>query len=481
VRKVNQDLPLEATNLYAVADGMGGHVGGEVAAQVAVDALLKVFTREPTRAGLLDAFAKANSAVWQEAQEHSELRGMGTTLTAIALVGGDDGRDTLALANVGDSRAYLFSEDQIVQVTADHSLAEERMRHGEMTEEEAAVHPQRHILTRALGVSSEVEADMWELQLRSGDRLVLCSDGLSNELTSEELAEVLSRVPDPGDAAHQLVDIANEHGGSDNITVVVVDVLVGEDTPSHASVITPLGARAGSPLLFGPGSPPGAVRDMPASDAFAEGTQLGFGSQTRSLRSDGLRTGEFFPDSTQAVPVARATDRSAPPSAPSVATAPPNETRRERRRRLGIQRRITLRVILFVLLVAAVPTAAYFAIRWYAYDNWYLSVQKKEIVVQQGHPGGVLWFHPRIVDHTGTTTSQLLPTDVAQIRAGVQEPSLLAATRYVANLHNEYVSVQDAKHPKTNSTTTTTTTTVPGTPPTAPPTVTAATTPTATP
>jgi len=91
VRKVNQDLPLEATNLYAVADGMGGHVGGEVAAQVAVDALLRVFTREPTRAGLRDAFDKANSAVWQEGQEHSELRGMGTTLTALALVGGTTG------------------------------------------------------------------------------------------------------------------------------------------------------------------------------------------------------------------------------------------------------------------------------------------------------------------------------------------------------------------------------------------------------
>ena len=125
---------------------MGGHVGGEVAAQVAVDVLLRVFTREPTRDGLREAFAQANGAVWQESQEKSELRGMGTTLTALALVGGDDGHDTLALANVGDSRAYLFSDDQIVQVTADHSLAEERMRHGEMTEEEAAVHPQRHIL-----------------------------------------------------------------------------------------------------------------------------------------------------------------------------------------------------------------------------------------------------------------------------------------------------------------------------------------------
>jgi protein phosphatase len=468
VRKVNQDLPLEATNLYAVADGMGGHVGGEVAAQVAVDALLRGFSREPTRAGLQNAFEKANGAVWQESQEHSELRGMGTTLTAIALVGGDDGRDTLALANVGDSRAYLFSDDQIVQVTADHSLAEERMRHGEMTEEEAAVHPQRHILTRALGVSAEVEADMWELQLRSGDRLVLCSDGLSNELSREELAEVLSTVPDPGEAAHKLVEIANEHGGSDNITVVIVDVLVGEDTPSHASVITPIGARAGSPLLVGPSSAPGSVPGAaPATDVFAEGTQLGFGSQTASPRVNGR--GNSFPDSTQAVPVARATDRSAPPSARSEATVPPDETRRQRRRRLGIQRRITLRVLLFVLLVAAVPTAAYFAIRWYAYDNWYLSVQKSEIVIQQGHPGGVLWFRPKVVDRTGTTTSQLLPTDVAQIRSGVQEPSLVAAKRYITNLRNEYVSVQNAKQA---STTTTTTTTVP----TNPPTVTGATT-----
>jgi len=486
VRKVNQDLPLETMNLFAVADGMGGHVGGEVAAQVAVDALLRVFTREPTRAGLRDAFDKANSAVWQEGQEHSELRGMGTTLTALALVGGDDGRDTLALANVGDSRAYLFSDGLIVQVTADHSLAEERMRHGEITEEEAAVHPQRHILTRALGVSSEVEADMWDLTLRSGDRLVLCSDGLSNELTSEELAAVLSSVPDPGEAAQRLVEIANEHGGSDNITVVVVDVLVGEDTPSQASVITPLGARAGSPLLVGPASASAAVfapgtapatgtapapaggpaSGKPASDVFTEGTQLGFGSQTRSLRGDGLRTAEFLPDTTQAVPVARATDRSVPPGVRSAA-APPDETRRQRRRRLGIPRRITLRVVLFILLIAAVPTAAYFAIRWYAYDNWYLSVQKHEVVVNQGHPGGVLWFHPRVVDHTRTTTSQLLPSDVAQIRAGVQEPSLLAAKRYVANLHNEYVSVQNAKHLKS---TTTTTTTVPGTPPSTPPT-----------
>jgi hypothetical protein len=145
-----------------------------------------------------------------------------------------------------------------------------------------------------------------------------------------------------------------------------------------------------------------------------------------------------------------------------------------------LQRRLTLRVVLFVLVVAAVPTAAYFAIRWYAYDNWYLSVQKNEIVIQQGHPGGVLWFRPKAVDRTGTTTTQLLPSDVTQIRSGVQEPSLPAAKRYIANLRNEYITVQNAKQA---TSTTTTTTTVPGsgppgipttTVPTQPPTATAA-------
>ena len=171
VRNVNQDLPLERPNLYAVADGMGGHVGGEVAARVAVETLEQAFERAPTVEGLLQAFSEANAAVWQESQANADLRGMGTTLTAVALVSGPEGRDVLALANVGDSRAYLFSGGDITQVTDDHSLAEERMRQGEMTEEEAAVHPQRHILTRALGVSSQVDADMWELELRSGDRV----------------------------------------------------------------------------------------------------------------------------------------------------------------------------------------------------------------------------------------------------------------------------------------------------------------------
>jgi len=451
VRKINQDLPLEATNLYAVADGMGGHVGGEVAARVAVDALLAVFTRQPTRAGLQSAFSQANEAVWQQSQDDRELRGMGTTLIAVALVGGADGRDTLALANVGDSRAYLFSEGQIVQITADHSLAEERMRQGEMTEEEAAVHPQRHILTRALGIAHDVETDLWELHLRSGDRLVLCSDGLSNELSPEELAEILATVPDPSDAALQLVEVANEHGGSDNITVVVVDVLVGEDSYSGGSVIAPVGARAGAPLIITHGSAAGSGGGTPVTDVLAKGAQLGFTGQVTALSGVGPRSGEFFLDSTQAVPVARSTVRSVVSSPPTIAATPVHESRGERRRRLGVPRRITPRVILFVVLVAAIPTAAYFAIRWYAYDNWYLSVQRNEIVIKQGHPGGILWFDPRIVDHTHIKTSQLLASGVSQIHAGVQEPSLRAAKSYVANLEREHAAAVAAKKAKTTT------------------------------
>jgi serine/threonine protein phosphatase PrpC len=490
VRKINQDLPLETTNLYAVADGMGGHVGGEVAARLAVDALRKIFTREPTTEGLEEAFAEANRAVWQESLDKSDLRGMGTTLTAMALVGGADGRDMLALGNVGDSRAYVFSEGELKQVTFDHSLAEERMRHGEMTEEEAAVHPQRHILTRALGVSPDVETDMWQMQLRSGDRVVLCSDGLSNELSEQEIARVLTAQSDPTEAARQLVATANEHGGADNITVVVVDVLIGEEGTTPLSVVTPIGSRAGVPLVVTqqvvaerpadgdtgvvqavPGGVPvaastesqGAVSGATEAppDTLAPGAQLGFTRNAPRLSTDGPQSGENFLGNTATVPIARSTARAEGPARPAAARPPKNESWGARRRRLGIPRRITVRVLLFALLVAAVPTGAFFAIRWYAYDNWFVSIQANQIVIQQGHRGGVLWFNPKVVDQTGVTTAQVLATSLTDIHNGVQEPSLDAAKKYVANLQQEFQFQQNANGGLTGGTATTGPTTPP--------------------
>ena len=506
VRPINQDMPLERPNLYAVADGMGGHVGGEVAARVAVETLELAFEREPTLAGLREAFSEANAAVWHESQVNADLRGMGTTLTAVALVGGDEGGDVLALANVGDSRAYVYSEGRLLQVTADHSLAEERARHGEMTEAEAAVHPQRHILTRALGVSAEVQADMWELQLRTGDRVLLCSDGLSNEVGMDEMADILGAVSDPHDAAGTLVNAANEHGGSDNITVVVVDVQIGRPGTDGASRITPIGASTAaitvaSATVAGaagavtakpngdasategsdtdddaPASSPDSPSDvtqavpfrggppLPAfsdSDTLAPGARLGFGTESRTLGEEGPRSDEFFLGSG-AVPVARASTRvplaERTPAPPDTSRKRKDkETRRQRRRRLGIPRRITFRVVGFILLVAAVPVAAYFVIRWYAYDNWIVTLQGNQVVIKQGQPGGVLWFHPKVVDRTRVAKSQLSTAAANALVVGVQKPSLRDARTYLSSVTTTSTTTTTTTAPKGSATTTTST------------------------
>jgi PPM family protein phosphatase len=502
VRGINQDMPLVRDNLYAVADGMGGHAGGEVAARVAVETLEHAFDRLPTTDGLRDAFSEANAAIWQESQTNTDLRGMGTTLTAMALVGGTDGQDVLALANVGDSRAYVLSDGRLTQVTDDHSLAEERMRHGEMTEAEAAVHPQRHILTRALGVSSEVETDMWELHLRSGDRVLLCSDGLTNEVGMEEMTDVLVAVSDPEAAASRLVEVANEHGGADNITVIVVDVQVGEDGSDAVSVVTPLALGAASATALGAaaaatalgaaaaatangaaatpdgnGSGDGShTSQLSMDDTLAPGARLGFGDEPKTLAVEGPDSDEFFV--TAAVPVARTSTRVPMEPRPATEAAPEKESRGARRRRLGIPRRVTFRVILFVLLVAAIPVAAYFVVRWYAYDNWTVTLQGNRVVITQGQPGGVLWFHPRTVERTHHTTTDLPFVSLAAVKAGVQEPSLAAARNYI----NGLVAQQSASTTTTTSKSKTSTTSATGgstttTHTSVPPSVTAATAP----
>ncbi len=226
VRQVNQDRALEGHILFGVADGMGGHVGGEVAARTAVQALRDSFDQvqgAPTISDLVSAVGAANLAVWNRARTDTSLRGMGTTLTAMALVTEAD-VDEIALVNVGDSRAYRLRADTFAQLTSDHTLVEEMVRTGELSASDAASHPRRHVLTRALGIEPDVEVDAWLVRPLAGDRLLLCSDGLINEVPDTSIAEVLGAMADPADAAQELVRMAVEHGGSDNVTVVVIDV-----------------------------------------------------------------------------------------------------------------------------------------------------------------------------------------------------------------------------------------------------------------
>lgn len=261
VRTENQDHLLVTGGLWLVADGMGGHRGGEVASLVASEVVASAVA-DLGGHRLDDAVRRANGAVIDRALGDAELAGMGTTLTALALVAGaDPSTDVLVLVNVGDSRTYRLAAgtSSVVQLTTDHSLVAEWEREGRITADQAATHPHRNVITRALGVDEEVEVDRWDLTPEEGDRYLLCSDGLTNELDDDAIAAVLVAFPDPQAAADELVERANAAGGRDNVTVVVVDVVevvapVGGGRPQAA------GQEAAGPV---PGSPPtdsGSVR-----------------------------------------------------------------------------------------------------------------------------------------------------------------------------------------------------------------------------
>jgi protein phosphatase len=232
VRSNNQDQFLVSPGLYAVADGMGGHAAGEVASLTAIKALQAAFAAsgEHSAEALESAAKAANRAVWEQARTNRGMLGMGTTLVALAVVEHGDGTNALAVAHIGDSRLYLLREGALRQVTVDHSLVQELVDDGQISPAQAAVHPQRHVLTRALGVEPTVEVDLIDVTPRHGDRYLLCSDGLPREAADEQIAAVLARFSDPSEAAKELVTLANERGGSDNITAVVVDVLAREQT-----------------------------------------------------------------------------------------------------------------------------------------------------------------------------------------------------------------------------------------------------------
>jgi len=250
VREVNQDSFLVAEPLFAVADGMGGHLGGEVASATALEVLQENFG-EATTNSLLEAVRRANAKVWDKGKLDESLHGMGTTLTAVARVTDEENNDVLTLVHVGDSRGYLFRDGALSQITDDHSLVEEMVRAGEISTEEAEVHPRRNIVTRALGVEPTVEADVEQVIPLVGDRILLCSDGLNRELTDDQIASVLLRLKSPDEAAKELVSQAKSHGGQDNITVVIVDVESDDGAPTAAAVTskrtkTPKGAHAES-------------------------------------------------------------------------------------------------------------------------------------------------------------------------------------------------------------------------------------------
>jgi protein phosphatase len=220
VRKENEDAFCieKDLGLLAIADGMGGHASGEVASKMAIEILKESLKKEeePLPGRLRSVVKLANRTIYEAAQSQSQLNGMGTTLTALQLDG-----NRLSIAHVGDSRAYLIRGGVIEQITDDHTIVSEQVARGTMTREEAARSDMRNILSRALGIGPEVDVDVEELAVSEGDHIVLCSDGLSELVSEDEILLEIESSSRPEIVCDELVDLANQRGGEDNITVIV--------------------------------------------------------------------------------------------------------------------------------------------------------------------------------------------------------------------------------------------------------------------
>ena len=368
MRKNNEDSYLSSKPVAAVADGMGGHSAGEVASAIAIEELAALGRRGPwanetdATDDLKQAILRANRRIREMAASDRKLNGMGTTLVALL----EDG-DMVHVANVGDSRGYLLRQGELSQVTVDHSLVQELVDDGRLSPEDAERHPQRSVITRALGIDPEVEFDLFTYKLQVGDRLLLCSDGLSDVVEPAQIRNVLLRVRNSHQAARKLVTVANEQGGPDNITVIVVDA-VDEAT---AQAMEEGGDTTGDLAV---GSATGA---LPVVD--------GDGAEGRSGRA------------------ARTKDRSV-----------------ARHRRL--QRFLVAGIV--VLVVAALLVAG----RSFLFSRYWVGFDGDTVAVFQGVPGDVAGIQfSRLVERTPVTRAEVPAGYAARLEDGVLADNLADA------------------------------------------------------
>ena len=377
IRKMNQDFLAVSDSLFIVADGMGGHRGGEIASEIAVKKLFDK-KRYSTVQSFRDQVIEANTAVRAEAETNSQLDGMGTTLCGITMIEPSAGKaEKLAVANIGDSRIYLLSQGQFSQVTEDHSLVEEMRREGKITEQEAENHPHRNIITRALGINTEATVDCWELPIHKDDRFLLCTDGLSNEVSAAEIRHTLEVVDNPQEAAEQLVSLANANGGNDNITVVIVDVKEGEASTTP-SIISPISASTPD-------------QSSPTSSS----------ATSRSL---GNR----------------------PEGATEWQTTPENI------RKLIITALVTLLIV--GLFIGRYARDNYFVSFEQVGDT---SIENSQILIYQGRTSSILWFDPTIEERRPILGRDLDKRTIEEIRQKPQFETLEEASQYLDALQEE--------------------------------------------
>ncbi|TNY37778.1 Stp1/IreP family PP2C-type Ser/Thr phosphatase [Thermomonospora catenispora] len=389
LREGNEDSAYAGAHLLAVADGMGGHVGGEIASAAAIGELRKLDTDMPADEllGALERTVKAaNEKLSRMVESDPALQGMGTTLTAMLWSGSQ-----VALVHIGDSRAYLLRDGSLYQITHDHTLVQSLVDEGRISPDEAASHPQRSLLLRALDGRGEVDPDLSLREAKVGDRYLLCSDGLSGVVTAETIFQVLTEYADPEDAVRQLIDLANRGGGPDNITCVVADVIeLGPGQPPPQSSPLAVGAAANvsrtEPPDAGPAGPGGRPGGQPGGQAggSAPPSPQGRQSDTPAGRAAQLR------DTMPQPPVAVDEMPPPPPQAAApmseqqlmgrAAGSPPQETVRAPRRRW------TWLIVAFGVVAVGLAGAGAFAVHSMRNDGYYATEEGGRIVVYKGRP-----------------------------------------------------------------------------------------------
>jgi len=368
-RERNEDSLLTAPPLYAVADGMGGHRGGNVASELALQVLSRMGDGSWDR--LADQVREANRAILERAQGDRSLSGMGTTLTAAYT---ED--DVIHLVHVGDSRAYLLREGELHRLTEDHTLVHRMAMEGRITEAEEETHPQRSILIRALGVEEPVDVDEVPVDARPGDRVLLCSDGLHSMVSEGDILRTLAEASDAQQAADRLVDTANRAGGLDNITVIVLDLESGDgvevaDRAAQDSVGGGTGrdGDTGEHEALAPAAAPGeGVPDQAPAPAGTDVTRIG----AVPVPPGGAEPGDTMVHRAPA-PSMTATLTTPPP------VPPPGTFQRKRKRR---RRHLIAWVAGLVLVLAAAVTG----LRLYLDTQWFVGVDGGRVAVFRGIP-----------------------------------------------------------------------------------------------
>ncbi|MFA1549637.1 Stp1/IreP family PP2C-type Ser/Thr phosphatase [Actinomadura chokoriensis] len=397
LREGNEDSAYAGAHLLAVADGMGGHVGGEIASAAAIEALRALDKNLPATellAALEHTVKTANDNLHRIVESDPALQGMGTTLTAMLWAG-----NQVALVHIGDSRAYLLRDGSLFQITHDHTLVQSLVDEGRISPDEAASHPQRSLLLRALDGRGEVDPDLSLREAMVGDRYLLCSDGLSGVVTAETIFQVLTDVDDPEQAVRQLIDLANRGGGPDNITCVVADVIDLERQPPTGGPGHAVGAAANA-------APPEPQGGGPGANTTVADTPAGRAAQLRDTRPQPPVVVDERPPPPAPAPMAD--PMGGPPG-------PMQQATMEQPRRGGARRWTWLVIVAGVVVVGVV--AGGFALVQNVRNGYYIGAEGDDVVLYRGTPQKV----PGLKMSRKADAKNLQPIKVADLPQDLQQ------------------------------------------------------------